>query len=359
MRILFTGGGTMGSVAPLLAVAKELIDQGKSTPTKMSWIGTSSGPEREVIGRYRIPFLSIQSGKFRRYFSWKNFSDPFLLMVGIVQAIKIIRRVKPDVILGAGGYVQVPVMWAAWLMKKKIAILQLDITPSLANMLCISMSHVIFLSFDEQVKYFPKKKSHVTGLPIRQEITESKNCSDNKKRLLGLDPALPTVLITGGGTGSEVLNNMLITALHQLIKYYNIIHLTGKGKHVEVSDSILNSARYQQFAFLSDTLVDYLSAADIVITRGGMALPSECAFAKKPMIIIPIPDSHQEKNAAFFEKHGVALWRSQHTYSAKKMISDIQSLLKPATYSTMQNAQKQYIHHNGAINIVRELQSII
>ncbi|MEK7102819.1 MAG: UDP-N-acetylglucosamine--N-acetylmuramyl-(pentapeptide) pyrophosphoryl-undecaprenol N-acetylglucosamine transferase [Patescibacteria group bacterium] len=359
MRILFTGGGTLGPVTPLLAIAQELIDQKESTPNQMHWIGTPSGPERALIESYGIPFSSVQSGKLRRYFSYKNFVDPFFLMTGLIQSIIVLNRFKPDIVIGAGGYVQVPVIGAAWFLKKKSAVLQLDMVPGLANLMCVSMVDKILLSFPEQAKDFPKVKTILTGLPVRQEIRESKKCSDKKKKELGLEPALPTVFITGGGTGAQALNQIVIDSLSRLMQHYNVVHVAGINKAVIAPTLGKHQSRYQQFEFLAERFADYVSAADVVITRGGIGSLSEFACAQKPMIVVPIPKSPQEKNAEYFESKGGALWRHQDRYISQDLMSDIASILKPARYKTMQHALEAIIPRDAASCIVAVLKSII
>ena len=359
MRILFTGGGTLGPVTPLLAIAQELLNQKESTLSQMYWIGTPNGPEKELITRFGIQFSSIQSGKLRRYFSIKNFIDPVFLMIGLLQSMMVIHRFKPDIVIGAGGYVQVPVIGAAWFMKKKSAILQSDMVPGLANLMCVSMVDIILLSFDGQVKDFPKTKTVLTGLPVRYELGDSKKCSDVQKKKLGLDPTIPTVFITGGGTGSQALNQIVTDALVELVKHYNVVHLTGKNKEAAISLSSAHAERYHQFEFLSDTYMHYLSAADVVVTRGGIGSLSEFACAQKPMIIIPLPKSPQEKNAEFFESKGGALWRSQDTYTSGKLVADVALILKPTRYKAMQQALETTIKIGASQRVVTAIKSIL
>lgn len=358
MRVLFTGGGTLGPVTPLLAIARELIKTKHSSPAQMHWIGTPTGPEKDLIASYNISFSSVQSGKLRRYLSLKNFIDPFLLMTGVVQARGVIKRFKPDVIIGAGGYIQVPVIWAGWSMKKRSAIIQLDMVPGLANLMVASMVDKILLAFPEQSKDFPKKKIVITGLPIRPEIADSQKCSDAQKKKLGIDPALPTIFITGGGTGSESLNQLITATLPDLVAHYNVVHLTGKHKQIAHPALGLGEGRYQQFELLADEYPSYFAAADVIITRGGMGALSECAFVQKPMIIIPIPKSPQEKNAEYFESKGGALWRSQDTYTPEQLIKDIASILKPTRYASMQHALQDTIPSHAASRMVDAIISI-
>ncbi len=330
MRIIFTGGGTLGSVTPLIAVYEEFAGSAQAM-----WVGTRSGPEKELVRGYHMPFRSIFSGKFRRYFSVRNFLDPFLLCIGIVQAFRIILTFQPDIIVGAGGYVSVPVMWAGWLLKKKILILQLDIQPSLANIMTRFCARGVALACDDQKKYFQGGKTVVTGIPVRKKIVElAGKIRDSKNRislrvLLGIpDDNLPVVLIVGGGTGAEFINIRVLESLGELTKICHVVHITGKGKGGVAVVSYIQE-RYHVFEFLGEKLLDYIAISDCVVTRAGMGMLSELSVYGKPTIIIPIPHSHQEKNAVYFErqKHA-AIYLLQEGLTAEKFIETIRRIFK-------------------------------
>jgi len=362
MKIIFTGGGTLGSVTPLIALYEEFAGSAQAI-----WIGTQSGPEREFIQKYHIPFRAIFSGKFRRYWSIQNFFDPFFLCIGILQALRTILSFQPDIIVGAGGYVSVPVLWAGWLLKKKAIILQLDLQPSLANLMTHFCAQKIALTCEEQKKYFPVKKSVVTGIPVRKKVYECAQyvLDAQQKKALRLthnisDDGLPIVLVVGGGTGALVLNQCVYESLGELTEICHVVHITGKGK-MAVAQGLYNKERYHEFEFLGEDLLDYVALADCVVKRTGMGILSELSVFGKLTIIIPIPHSHQEKNAVYFErvKHA-ALYVSQEGLTKEKFISAIKRILKDDILrQELSKHMKQALPQNGAENIKKIVEETV
>src|SRR3989339_1447610 len=165
MRILFSGGGTLGSVTPLIAIAQEI--RKRQPQAEFLWLGTRNGPEISIVSRYGMPFEKIFSGKLRRYFSWHNFLDPFLILLGFFQALSTIIKFKPSAVMTAGGYVAVPVVWAAWLMRRPVTIHQEDVRPSITNKLTARFAGTITVTFQKSLADFPKGKTSWIGNPVR------------------------------------------------------------------------------------------------------------------------------------------------------------------------------------------------
>lgn len=362
MRIIFTGGGTLGSVTPLIALYEAL-----SKPVQAVWIGTRSGPERELVCEYHMPFRAIFSGKLRRYLSIKNFFDPILFCIGMVQAARVISVFRPDYIIGAGGYVSVPVIWAGWLLKKKIIILQLDIQPSLTNLMTHFFAQKIALACEEQKIYFPARKSVVTGIPVRKKVHDlARQAYDREwrgplRQAHGIsDDALPVVLIVGGGTGALSLNHCVYDALGELTRISHVVHVTGKGKGSVPAGSYIRE-RYHAYEFLKEELIEYAAFADCVVTRAGMGMLSELSVLGKPTIIIPIPQSHQEKNAVYFErqKHA-AIYLVQNDITAEKFVRAIQRVLKDdALRQELSQNMKLALPQDGAQNVKGLIEEVI
>lgn len=362
MRIIFSGGGTLGSVTPLLALYEEFAQ-----PTQAVWIGTRGGPEKELVHSYHMPFRAIFSGKLRRYFSLQNFLDPFLLCIGVVQAIRIIFVFQPDIVIGAGGYVSVPVIWAAWLLKKKIIILQLDIQPSLANIITRFCVQGVALTCDEQKKYFQGKKMDVTGIPVRKRVYEVARQVSEVKSLILLreklnipNDTIPVVLVVGGGTGAIFINTCIGNALAELTRVCHVVHVTGKGKG-GMLPATYDKERYRTFEFLGEELLDYMAIADCVITRAGMGVLSELSVLGKPTIIIPIPHSHQEKNAIYFErKKHAALYLLQEGLTSEKLVGTIQRVLGDRILrQELSENMKLALPHDGAQKMRKFIEEII
>ncbi len=322
----------MGSVSPLIAVYGE-IKKNNNSRDKFFFIGTSNGPERKVIEGYKMPYQAISSGKFRRYFSWQNITDPFRVLVGFFQAIKIIMFFKPDVIMIAGAFVGVPVAYAGWLLRIPVVIHQQDIIAGLANKLMANISRKITVSFDVSLKDFSSKKTVLTGNPVRQEFYSCNR--EESRKFFKLNADLPVLLVMGGGTGAKGINEVVEKAIPDLIKFCQIIHTTGHGKKIEVQ-----SENYHQFEFLTSELIEALCVADVVVSRCGISTLSELSVMGKASILIPMPHSHQEYNAHYYQRHHAALVLSQESMTPSMFVGVVQDL-----FSNRKN-QKELLSQN-------------
>ena len=223
-HIVLTGGGTAGHVTPNIAMIPALKEKG----FKISYIGSYDGIEKKLIEEMGIPYYGISSGKLRRYFDVKNFSDPFKVLKGYQEAKKLLKTLKPDVVFSKGGFVTVPVVIAAKHRKIPAIIHESDMTPGLANKLCIPSAVKICCNFPETVDKLPADKAVLTGTPIRQELMNG----DKQKALTftGLTGDKPVLMIIGGSLGSVAVNTAVRQILPDLLKDFEVIHLCGKGK---------------------------------------------------------------------------------------------------------------------------------
>jgi len=314
MRILFSGGGTLGSVTPLIAIAQEI--RKRQPQAEFLWLGTRNGPEISIVSRYGMPFEKIFSGKLRRYFSWHNFLDPFLILLGFFQALSTIIKFKPSAVMTAGGYVAVPVVWAAWLMRRPVTIHQEDVRPSITNKLTARFAGTITVTFQKSLADFPKGKTSWIGNPVRADIFSGS--VDVARSYFSLEPNIPTVLVVGGGTGAQALNDVIVKALPFLLMHCQIIHVTGgKGTVVEPHP------RYHRYDFLTDELKDAYAVSDVVVSRGGMSTLTELAALRKAVVIAPIPGTHQVDNANEFFKNNAALVINEHDMTSEQCASVI------------------------------------
>ena len=324
MKILLTGGGTMGSVSPLLAIVEEIK---KENEFEFLWIGTKNGPEKKVIENYKIPFKTICSGKLRRYFDWQNFIDIFKIKLGFWQSFFILLKWRPDIIISAGSFVSVPVIWAAWFLRIKILIHQQDIKVGLANKLMAPFAKVITVTFEKSLADYGKKAIW-TGNPIRQKIKIIDNKLEIEKAELffSLEKKLPVILVIGGGTGALELNKIIVQALSQLTEFCQIIHLTG-GK---IENNSIIKKRYFQYEFLIKEMRYAYVVADLVISRAGIGTLTELSYFKKPSILIPMPKTHQEENANFFQKNQASIILDQNELIKNKnlIIEEIKKTLQ-------------------------------
>lgn len=300
-HILMTGGGTMGPVTPLLGIVEAWRQA--DPDVRMSWIGTPDGPERDVIERSNIQFTSLWVPKLSRH-QWLTWPlVPFLLLVSCVKATIALRQLKPDIIFTAGGYVSVPIVWVAKFLKIPCWVHQLDVVPGIANKLMAPLAKRISVTWKESAKDFSSKKTSVVGGLVRSEIYSGH--SETIINRYQLSHAKPTVLIFGGGTGAESINQAVEVIAQELAQVLNIILITGKGKMT----STLRAIEHPGFLvkeFLNEEMIDVLTAADVVVARAGMATIIELVSLKKPTILIPIRHSHQEKNAKALEDRGAA-----------------------------------------------------
>ncbi len=320
IKLVISGGGTAGSVMPLVTIASKLSRL--NPENKVLFIGTRHGhAEREIIARYNFYSNKIFCGKLRRYFDLRNLFDVFLTLVGFFQSLVILAKFKPDVIMGAGGYVSVPVIWAAWLLRKKIFIHQQDLKPSLSNILVKGLADKITVSFKKSLNYFPLSKTSWTGNPVREDLETAD--AELAYQKYSLKKGLPLVLIIGGSSGAVFLNSIVLSCLPKLLEFCQVVHITGFGKKVAME----NSERFKQFEFITDDLVHLMKASDLIVSRAGLSVITELSFLKKPAIIIPIKDSHQEDNALFLQEENAACVIFQSQLSPSILLGKISGIL--------------------------------
>lgn len=307
MNIILVGGGTGGSVSPLLAVASAIKENHPKAHFVL--VGSRGGVEELMARNGHIPFVSIPGGKLRRYFSLANFIAPFQVLSAFFRSFAILKSHKATCVFGAGSFLQVPVAWAAWFLRIPVVLHQQDIRPTFSNRLCAPIATKITTTFEKSLKDFPQGISILkmnrsnklvwTGNPCRLKpgsITRTHAVQHFK-----LDVTLPTVLVMGGGTGAQSINSLVTESLQDLEKIVNIIHITGRNK-----GEAARRPHYYATEFLKE--MDYAYAAsEIVVSRAGLASITELSIFGKPSIIIPVPGSHQEDNARFLDNLNAAL----------------------------------------------------
>ena len=305
ITIVFTGGGTAGHVTPNLALIP--VIKSKFSDVEVHYIGSEDGIEKEIIAAHPdIIYHSVRTGKLRRYFSWKNFTDPFKVIGGYNDAKKWIGEIKPIIVFSKGGFVSVPVAAAAHHYKVPVIAHESDFTPGLANKIAGRYATKICTTFPDTVKNLPEELGVYTGSPVRPELF--KGDAVRARGRYGFDKK-PVILIMGGSLGSKALNKAVRGNLPALTKTYNIIHLCGKGNIENTYNKYAPS--YQQFEFISDELPDVLALSEFVISRAGSNAIHEFLALHKPMLLIPLPltssRGDQILNAESFEKRGYAI----------------------------------------------------
>ena len=213
-KIVLTGGGTAGHVTPNLALLPSLKERGY----EIHYIGSYNGIERKLIEGAGIPYDGISSGKLRRYFDLKNFSDPFRVIKGYAEARRLLKKYRPDVVFSKGGFVSVPVVLAAKHFKIPAIIHESDMTPGLANKICIPSAAKVCCNFPETLPYLPEEKAVLTGSPIRRELLEGDRLTG--LQYAGLSAEKPVILVIGGSLGAVAVNNAVRSILPKLLETY-------------------------------------------------------------------------------------------------------------------------------------------
>lgn len=340
-KIVLTGGGTAGHVTPNIALLPKL----RELSYDISYIGSYHGIEKDLIEAMNVPYYGISSGKLRRYLDLKNLSDPFKVVKGLGQSLRLLRKLKPDIVFSKGGFVSVPVVLAAKLCHIPVIIHESDITPGLANKIAIPAAKKVCCNFPETLKYLPEDKAILTGSPIRQELLSGK--AEHAKSYCHFTSDKPVLLVIGGSTGSKVINDAIRAQLPTLLKDYQIIHLCGKGN---LDDSHMGTEGYAQFEYISQQLKDMFALADIVVSRAGANAICELLALHKPNILIPLSAAasrgDQILNAKSFEKQGFSYVIEEEKLNEETLLEAIQ---------TVSDKKQEYI---GAMSKSGQMDSI-
>jgi len=343
--ILFSGGGTGGSVTPLLAVAKELFRE--RPDWKFSFVGTKSGPEKSLVAEAAkelpIAFEILPAGKWRRYFSLKNISDIFIVIWAFVLSFSMLRRLQPAVVISAGSFVSVPLIWAARILRIPVLIHQQDLQAGLANKLMAPAARQITVTFAASLKDYGSR-ALLVGNPYVIPALEKKEIVLAR---YGLSFGRPLILVFGGGTGAAAINEAVVAKLPELLKQGQIIHLTGRGKTITQQ-----AAGYYQQEFVShQELLSLMAAADLVIARPGLGTLTELAALKKVSLLIPMPKTHQEANAEAARASGAALVLAQEELAILLVPTVERLLTNDETRTALSREMGQFIKPGAAVAI--------
>ncbi len=306
MKIIFCGGGTLGSVTPLVATIEKLKEiEPKVEPI---WIGTRRGVERSFIGKLGIEYHWISAGKLRRYFDLRTLFTPFVAAAAIVQSAWLILKIRPKAVVVSGSFVQVPLVMVARIFGVPIVLHQEDIEVGLANRISAYDAKVITATFDVSASRFGKRAVKVIGNPVRKLISDLADPAhraalrEQGMKRWNLDVSKPMILVLGGGTGAMGLNERVVKNLDALLSSANVINLTGKGKIYEVPPR----RNFVSIEFLNEEMAEAYAAADLVVSRAGLGTLTELGVAGLPTVLVPLP-GHQEKNAAYLRERNAAI----------------------------------------------------
>lgn len=322
-KIILTGGGTAGHVTPNLALLPSLRERGYD----IHYIGSYNGIERKLVEGAGVAYDGISSGKLRRYFDLKNFSDPFRVLKGCVEARRLIRKYRPDVVFSKGGFVAVPVVLAAKHYKIPTIIHESDMTPGLANKICIPSAAKVCCNFPETLSYLPQEKAVLTGSPIRRELLEGDRLTG--LQYTGLSANLPVILVIGGSLGSVVVNTAVRALLPRLLETCQVIHICGKGN---LDESLIGRTGYVQYEYVDAPLRHLFAAADLILSRAGANSICEILALRKPNILIPLSAAasrgDQILNARSFEKQGFSTVLEEEALTEDSLFQAIQDTMQ-------------------------------
>lgn len=352
-KIVFTGGGSAGHVIPNLELIATLLNQGWS----VSYIGAQGGVEQQLVARYDIPYQAISCGKMRRYFSWKNFIDPFKIIWGTLQAYVNLTKTKPQIVFSKGGFVAFPVVVAAWLRRIPVIAHESDFTPGLANKLSFPFATYICLTFAEAKKFFRQaQKLVVTGTPIREILF--KGDAVKGRELCGFTELKPCLMIMGGGQGAAIINQTIRKLLPHLLTEINIIHICGAGK---VDHHLLDLPGYKQFDYVNENLEHLFACGDIVISRAGANSVYEILALQKPHIFIPLSlkasRGDQIFNARFFAQQGLSSVIDEDHLTDEKLLLAIKQIL--TDFPVIKAKITEYSVRSGTDTIINLIQATV
>lgn len=326
-KIAFTGGGTVGHVSVNLSLIPTALSQGHEA----FYIGSKNGIEREMIETQlpAITYYPISSGKLRRYISLENAKDVFKVLKGILDARKVLKKEKPDLLFSKGGFVSVPVVIAAKSLKIPTIIHESDLTPGLANKIALKFAKKIYTTFEETLNYLPKDKADFIGATIREDL---KSGSAHKGyQLTGFNNNKKVLLVMGGSLGSKKLNEIIRKNLDALLQRYQVIHLTGKG----LNDNQVKKSGYVQYEFVKEDLTDLLAIADTVISRAGSNAIYEFLTLRIPMLLVPLgldqSRGDQIDNAKHFAEKGYAKIIEDNQLTAENLLEELTVIEKERT----------------------------
>lgn len=376
IKIMLTGGSSGGHLFPLVAVSRKLNEicrAENSGEPEIYYLGPEPFLESS-LGRETMNFHSsiLMTGKWRNYFSFKNFTDLFKIAIGIIQALWRVWFIMPDAIFSKGGHGSVATVLAGWLYRIPVIIHESDSVPGLANRLLAPFATLIAVSFNEAASYFPVKKTYFTGEAVRDSFFEPPE-PEKERATLHLTTKKPVVLILGGSQGAQKINDIILDILPGLLEAAEVIHQTGDSNYNNVlneSKVVLRGSTGEQFISYHPTkflvepeFVSAMHSADLIISRSGAGTIFEIAASGKAAILIPITDSpgdHNRRNAYVFSDNGRAEVIEESNLTPNLLISVIRSILSNSEKKkAMEEKAKKFATPDAARLIAQALLNLI
>lgn len=357
MKIAFTGGGTGGHVFPGIAVINALESDGIGRDSFL-WIGSGKGIEKEIIGRFGYRYLAIPSGKLRRYFSLANFFDLFKIFAGFVKIFFYFLFHRPDILFSKGGYVSVPPVWAAHLLRIPVLTHESDLTPGLATKLNARFSDRIYVPYEETKRMMSRygSKVVVSGNPVRPEIFEGD--AQKGREIAGVPDGTAVILVSGGSQGAAAVNRAVRESLDRLCSRAFVIHQTGESDFRPVDHS-----GYFAKPFFNAEFPHLLAAADVTICRAGAGTLWENGVTGTPAVLIPLGHGtrgDQAVNARLFESHGAAKIVTEEETGDPDWVSAVEEILfTDGVKEKMGTAARLFCRSDAARFLAGEIKSVL
>lgn len=344
-RIVLTGGGTAGHVTPNLALIPHLQKEG----WEVHYIGSENGIERTLLSEVPdVAYHAVATGKLRRYLDVKNLTDPFRVLFGVGQSIKLIRSIKPNIVFAKGGFVSVPVVYGARINGVPVLLHESDMTPGLANRLTVPFAKKLLCTFPEAAE-LAGNKGLCVGTPLRPELFKGRR--EEGIRLFGLRKDRPVIMVVGGSVGSQAINRALRAALPKLLECFQVLHICGNGN---LDFSLEGTQMYCQREYLSEEMAHAYAVADILISRAGSNTLCEILALNKPSLLIPYPKNasrgDQILNAKSFQERGLARVLYQEDMTPDLLVKEVVSVYKDR--GSLIDAMEKESTSNGLRNVL-------
>jgi UDP-N-acetylglucosamine--N-acetylmuramyl-(pentapeptide) pyrophosphoryl-undecaprenol N-acetylglucosamine transferase len=361
MKIVVSGGGTGGHIYPALALIREI--KSKDINSSFLYIGTENGLEKDIVQRENIPFKSIHITGFKRKLSFDNVKTVARFLRGVRESKKMLKEYKADVVIGTGGYVCGPVVYAAAKLGIPCIVHEQNSIPGLTNKFLSRYVNKVAVCFEEARQFFPENKTVLTGNPRASEVLHFHGNHGLKK--LGLHASTPTVLIFGGSRGARAINEAVLKVMSELRgKPYQILYVTGEVHYEQVAREIelIGSPENVMIKPYLNNMPEILSGVSLAVTRAGATTLAELTVLGIPSILIPSPhvtNNHQEKNARSLSDHGAAELVLERDLTGTKLINMIDSIMKDKKkLDSMKTAAKELGLPDAADRLYRVITDI-
>lgn len=365
MRIVFTGGGTGGHFFPILAVIRELkmvAEEKQILDLELFYIAPDDFG-MHFMREEGVTTLVIPSGKWRRYFSWSNFTDIFKTCIALIRTFWNLFLIMPDVVFSKGGYGAFPTVLIAALFRIPIIIHESDAVPGGVNLFSARFARRIGVSFAHALPFFQKEKTALVGVPIRKRVLGKRT---GAREDFNIFSDLPIIGVIGGSQGAARLNEAVLGTLKELTDSFEVLHQTGTEHYTAVKEEAavilegLHSDRYHPYpTFGEDAMSDFYNVSELIISRAGATSIFEIAAWGKPSIMVPIENSaqdHQRKNAYEYAGEGAAIVIEEQNLAPHLLMSEIRKLFEnPARMRQMSEAAGRFSRIDAATIIAREI----